>query len=115
MNLTFIQVSAFAARWARAKLTDEDLQALERSLGTEPAGGDVMAGTGGVRKVRFAPPSNHAGKRGGLRVAYAYVRVADVIYLLDVFAKNEQANFTAAEKATMRRLAAALADLHCRP
>ena len=74
-----------------------------------------MAGTGGVRKVRFAPPSSHAGKRGGLRVAYAYVRVADVIYLLDVFAKNEQANFTAAEKATMRRLAAALADLHCRP
>jgi hypothetical protein len=59
-----------------------------------------------LRKIRFAPPSRHTGKRGALRIGYVYFRVADSVYLLTVFPKNEQANLTAAEKTEARKLIA---------
>jgi hypothetical protein len=53
MQLTFVQLARFASRWAQFKLTDEDLQALERTLLRNPNAGAVVAGTGGLRKVRL--------------------------------------------------------------
>ena len=104
MRLTFVQLPRFASRWAQLKLNDEDLRALERELMQHPEVGAVVSGTGGLRKVRFAPPSRHAGKSGGFRVGYAYFKVAETIYLLAVFPKNEQANLSAAEKAEAREI-----------
>jgi hypothetical protein len=104
MHLTFVQLPRFASRWAQLRLTDDDLRALEQMLLANPTAGAVVAGTGGLRKVRFAPPSRHTGKSGAFRVGYTYFRTADAIYLLAVFPKNEQANFTAAEKSEARML-----------
>jgi hypothetical protein len=83
---------------------DDDLRALEQSLLRNPEAGAVVAGTAGLRKVRFAAPSRHTGKSGAFRVGYAYFHVADAIYLLAIYPKNEQANLTAAEKAESRML-----------
>ncbi len=69
-----------------------------------PDAGAVMAGTGGVRKVRFAPPSRHMGRSGAFRVAYAFFRAGETTYLLALFGKNEQENFTAAQKAEFKEL-----------
>ena len=80
------------------------MQALEQMLMQNPDAGAVMPGTGGLRKVRFAPPSRHQGKSGAFRVGYAYFRVADAIYFLAIYPKNEQANLTAAEKAEARQI-----------
>lgn len=102
MTLSFAQVAVFAAKWRTLGLTDEDLQALERLIAADPTAGDVMRGTGGVRKVRFAPPSWHTGKSGAARVCYAAFTRIGTVYLLTVFAKNEKANLTAAERATLR-------------
>jgi len=102
MQSTFVQLSRFAARWKQLKLTDEDLQALEQILLRDPEAGDVVAGTGGLRKVRFAPPSQNKGKRGGLRVGYSYFRTAEAIYLLAVYPKNEQSDLTPQDKAEVR-------------
>jgi hypothetical protein len=104
MQLTFVQLSRFTTRWQQLRLADEDLQALEVMLLRNPTAGAVVAGTGGLRKVRFAPPSRHSGKSGALRVGYAYFQVADTIYLLAVFAKNEQANLSPAEKADAKAI-----------
>jgi hypothetical protein len=104
MQLTFVQLARFAARWTRLKLTDEDLRALEQLLLRDPNAGAAVAGTGGLRKVRFAPPSRNVGKSGAFRVGYAYFRTAEAVYLLAIFPKNEQANLTAAEKAEARKL-----------
>ncbi len=104
MRLTFIQLPRFAARWAQLKLTDDDLRALEQSLLRNPDAGAVVPGTGGLRKVRFAPPSRHVGKSGAFRVGYAYFRSADSVYPLAIFPKNEQANLTPAEKVEARKL-----------
>lgn len=65
---SFLQTSPFVADAERLGLDDEDMQALERLLIERPDRGAVVAGTGGVRKVRFAPPSWHTGKSGAARV-----------------------------------------------
>jgi hypothetical protein len=104
MRLTFIQTTTFASRWRQFRLTDEDLQALEQQLMKQPDAGDVMQGTGGLRKVRFAPPSSRTGKSGAFRVGYVYFRTAEAIVLLVIFAKSDQASLNAAEKARFKKV-----------
>jgi hypothetical protein len=99
MDLTFIQIEVFAAKWKRLKLTDEDLQALEQQLSQNPDAGVIMKGTGGLRKVRFAPPSWHTGKSGATRVCYVHVVRAEAVGLIAIFAKNEKENLSAEDKA----------------
>ena len=112
MKLTFAQIAGFAAKWARMRLTDEDLQALEAQMMERPQAGEVMRGTGGVRKIRFAPPSWQTGKSGATRVCYITLVDAGHCYLLAIFAKNEQSNLTAAERNELRKLARVLKAAH---
>jgi hypothetical protein len=104
VKLTLIQLSTFAAKWSKLRLTDEDLRALECELLADPGAGDVIAGTGGLRKLRFAPPSRHSGKRGATRVVYAFILVQDVVYLFTLYGKNDQADLTADEKRAFRKI-----------
>ena len=114
MKMTFRQMPVFVSDWKRLKLSDEDLQALERQIMDRPEAGAVMNGTGGVRKVRFAPPSWHSGKSGATRVCY--VAFADAVcYLFLIFPKNEQANLSARDKAALKSIIDALRRLHPKP
>ncbi len=113
MKMTFRQMSIFVSEWKRLGLADEDLQALERQIMERPEAGAVMQGTGGVRKVRFAPPSWHSGKSGAARVCYIIFADA-VCYLFLIFAKNEQANLSAKDKASLKTIIDALRKLHAR-
>lgn len=85
---------------AKGILGEEEIRRLEEDLVLNPRAGDVIVGTGGVRKTRVAVEGR--GKRGGARVAYLYLEVRERIYLLYAFAKNEQANLTADEKKQVR-------------
>jgi hypothetical protein len=68
----------------------------------EPACGDLIPGTGGLRKVRIG--RGGAGKRGGARVVY-YFHDSDMpIYLLALYAKNEKGDLTPTEKKEFARL-----------
>lgn len=58
-----------------------------------------MSGTGGLRKLRFAPPSWHTGKRGATRVCYVHVIRAEAVGLVAIFATNEKENLSAEDKA----------------
>ena len=104
MELTFVQLSPFVADWRRMRLTDEDLTALEGQLLRRPDAGPVIAATGGLRKLRFAPSSWSMSKRGGdprdLRVLPDHA----AIYLFLLYGKNEQADLTADEKRECRKL-----------
>ena len=55
--LSFVQMSAFVRGWDQLGLNDDDLRSLERQILESPTGAPVVAGTGGLRKARFAPPS----------------------------------------------------------
>ena len=103
MELTFVQVSPFVADWRRYRLSDEDLRELELELLRRPDAGSVIAGTGGLRKIRFAPPSRHAGKSGGFRVIYGYFPRFRHVYLILLYGKREQGNLTVGEKTECRR------------
>jgi hypothetical protein len=72
----------------------------------------VVAGTGGLRKARFAPPSRHVGRYGAMRVGYAYFRVGQIVYLISIFAKSDQANFSEREKKEIKKLLAIIGQPH---
>jgi hypothetical protein len=112
--MSFRHLTEFVGRWNAMKFTDLDLSALERQLMERPEAGVVMAGTGGIRKVRFAPPSRHGGKSGATRVCYV-VMLDRVCYLLTIFPKNEKANLTVAERRHLSKVVAALRKHHQRP
>ena len=112
MTFTFLQLSRFVARWKQLGLTDEDLQALESLIRDHPDKGAVMQGTGGLRKSRFAPPSWHTGKSGATRVLYVVFVDSSYCYLFNIFAKNEQPNLSAAEKAEARKAVNEVREIH---
>jgi hypothetical protein len=72
-------------------------------LATNPLRGNILAGTGGLRKVRFARGGR--GKSAGVRVVYYYYNAEQPIYLLEIFGKNEKANLTAAERNALAKVA----------
>jgi hypothetical protein len=81
-------VQAFPAHSQVAKPEAERFRFVRTGIDADgrSRSGDVMAGTGGVRKVRFAPPSRHTGKSG----ASSTPTSAAAVYLLTIFGKNEQ-------------------------
>ena len=105
MKLTLAQTATFAAVWKHWRLDDRDLQALEREILDNPLSGRVMRNTGGVRKIRFAPPSRGSGKSGAFRVCYIYVPATDIVYFLLLFPKSEQPSLTAEQEKACRMLA----------
>ena len=103
MDLTFLYSPGFVREWNRQRLTDLDLQALEQAIAKAPDAAPVMRGSGGLRKIRFAPPSRHTGKSGSMRVGFAYFRAKAAIIVVAMFSKNDKSNFTAAERAELQK------------
>ena len=68
-------------------LDDVEYAALQWRLVLQPDAGDVIRGSGGVRKLRWAAAGK--GKRGGLRIIYYWYRSQNEIWLLTMYAKNE--------------------------
>jgi DNA-binding transcriptional regulator YiaG len=100
----FIYSSVFRTDSLRLRLTDEDLRELELELMRRPDAGSVMKDTGGVRKLRFSPSASGRGKSGAVRICYTWMPEFSAICPLLIFAKNEQANLTAAERKVCRNL-----------
>lgn len=73
-----------------------------------PESGNVMQGTGGIRKMRFALKGR--GKRGSARVIYIDFASYEKIYLLDVYTKNEKTDLTPDNKEKLRKVVKILED-----
>jgi mRNA-degrading endonuclease RelE of RelBE toxin-antitoxin system len=89
-------------RRANNLLDEADRKAVVDYLAAHPRAGDVMEGTGGIRKLRWG--RGNRGKSGGVRVIYYYHDERLPLLLLTVFGKNEQANFTKAERNSLAKL-----------
>jgi hypothetical protein len=83
-------------RRAEKLLSDAERRDVVDYLAIHPRAGDVMEGTGGIRKLRWGRGGR--GKSGGVRVVYYFHNEAMPLYLLALFAKNEQANLSKAER-----------------
>jgi hypothetical protein len=101
---TVIETESFmnqaAALWSSAELDD-----LEDYVARNPLAGDVMPGTGGLRKLRWSRAG--IGKRGGARVIYYYYDGTAPIYLLMAYANAKQENPSRAAVAILAELAKA--------
>lgn len=102
MKRSFVELPIFKSRWEALGLNEEDLLRLQIELLADPKVGDVMQGTGGVRKMRFA--FEHRGKSGGVRVIYVDFEVYEKIYLLTAYTKNEKENLTKKERSEIKQL-----------
>lgn len=89
-------------RNAKRLLGDDEIQAVISYLSEHPSSGVLMAGTGGVRKLRWAREGK--GKSGGVRVIYYFHSERIPLYLLTVFGKNEKANLSKAEANALSKL-----------
>jgi hypothetical protein len=69
MKAVFIELPAFE-RHREHYLDDDGFRYLQDTLMAFPEAGDLIEGTGGLRKLRFADARRSKGKRGGLRVIY---------------------------------------------
>lgn len=83
-------------------MLQEDFDSFTRQLAEHPKTGDVIPGTGGVRKTRLKSASR--GKRGSFRVCYYFFTVNDVIYLIQIYAKNVQEDLTMQQKKDLKQL-----------
>jgi mRNA-degrading endonuclease RelE of RelBE toxin-antitoxin system len=82
---SFIETQLFT-RLVKQYLSDEQYAELQMALMANPELGPVVAGTGGVRKLRWAAPGR--GKRGGYRVIYYVRRPKGIIWMLTMYPKN---------------------------
>lgn len=100
-----VSVIEFAAYRRRADelLTVEQRDAIIDLIAYEPTCGDIIPGSGGLRKVRIG--RDGIGKRGGARVVYYFYNQSFPILLVALYAKNEKDDLTAAQK---RELAASI-------
>jgi len=69
-------------------MKDEEYRLFQLYLMNNPEKGDVIKGSGGVRKIRWA--INNKGKSGGIRVIYYWKDKASETWLLTLYAKNEK-------------------------
>lgn len=96
-----IETSIFTRR-ADSLLTREERAELISTLASNPMAGDLIPGTGGVRKMRFA--AGGQGKRGGFRVIFYVLTEDRPIVALLIYGKNEQANPTPDQRKMMLAL-----------
>ena len=103
---TVIETESYLRSAKDAKMSDEEMKSAVDLVATDPETGDVMQGTGGVRKARLA--GRGKGKSGGYRIVYYYGGEDIPVFLLTVFGKNEKANLTQGERNALRSLTGTL-------
>jgi hypothetical protein len=102
---TVIETAEFLVRASKV-MSDEQRARVVEMLARDPECGEIMTGTGRVRKVRVALTGR--GKSGGARVIYYFHSERLPLFALTVFAKNEKANLSPAERHAMAAVVRAI-------
>lgn len=103
MKAVFVELPAFA-RYRADYLDDEGFRALQVSMMKNPEAGDVIEGTGGLRKLRHGDPRRGKGKRGGLRVIYYWWDGGLQFWLFTLYDKDEMDDLSSDEKKALKSM-----------
>ncbi len=103
MKAVFKELPPFA-RFRADYLDDDGFGALQQCLMQNPEAGDVMQGTGGLRKLRFADERRGKGKRGGLRVIYYWWDGGSQFWLFTLYDKDEAVDLSTQEKRLLKEM-----------
>ena len=101
MKALFVELPPFA-RFRADYLDDEGFRSLQTLLMRNPEAGDVIEGTGGLRKLRFGDARRGKGKRGGLRVIYYWWSAGRQFWLFTLYDKDEADDLSAKEKKLLK-------------
>lgn len=107
--MAVMETEEFLSR-SKAILTGTERSNLVAHLGANPEAGQLVPGTGGVRKIHWS--ASGRGKRGGARVIYYYYDQSIPLFALDIYAKNEKANLSEADKRSLKRLLPILVETY---
>jgi hypothetical protein len=110
--MAVVETETFLASATHLGISETERAAMIIYLAGNPEVGLVVPETGGIRKLRWALPGR--GKSGGARVIYYYHNKSIPLYALDIYAKNQKANLSAAEKKAARKTVAAIRAEHDR-
>lgn len=99
--MVFIEVAPFT-KYLRDYLNDDEYRELQNFLIEQPEAGDLIQGTGGLRKLRWS--MDNQGKRRGVRVIYYWQISRDQIYLFTLYAKNEMSDLSSNEKKVLKKM-----------
>lgn len=102
---TVVELPEFQRKSSKLLSLDEN-KSIINYLAAHPAAGDIIQGTGGIRKLRWSAQGR--GKSGGVRVIYYYHNESMPLFLLTVFGKGEKANLSKAERNDLAKLTAIL-------
>jgi len=86
---TFVETKLFTELVGQY-LSDDEYLELQLSLVANPEAGDLVRGSGGLRKLRWRVAGR--GKRGGIRVIYYLRSQQGQMWMLTLYAKNEEEN-----------------------
>ncbi len=102
MKRTFVMLPIFDRQWKEMGLDDSNLQQLQEQLLENPQLGKVVRGTGGLRKMRIAFEGK--GKSGSGRVVYVDFVLAETIYFIFAYPKNEKDTLSNEERNNIKKL-----------
>jgi hypothetical protein len=97
--MVIFETSIFTKKIATL-LNDEEYRALQNVLVEMPGSGDIIQGSGGIRKIRWG--ASGRGKRGGARVIYYWANQHAQLFMLYAYAKNERDDLTKDQLSVLR-------------
>ena len=103
MKALFIELPAFE-RYRQDYLSDDSFQEFQWMLMSNPEAGNIIEGTGGLRKIRFKDAKRNKGKRGGLRVIYYWWQKGAQFWLFTIYNKDEMTDLTPDQKKLLKEL-----------
>ena len=103
VKAVFVELPPFE-RHRKDYLDDDAFLQLQQLLMLHPEAGAVIAGTGGLRKLRFADERRGKGKRGGLRVIYYWWDTGSQFWLFTIYDKDKASDLTKAQRETVRQM-----------
>ncbi|MCW7550605.1 MULTISPECIES: toxin [Photorhabdus] len=103
MEAVFIELPPFE-RYRHNYLSDEEFRTFQNMLLENPAAGDVIQHTGGLRKVRFTDSRRKKGKRGGIRVIYYWWVSKSQFMLFTIYDKDEMSDLTKEQCESLRKM-----------
>ena len=100
-TMKFFETNVFTKQ-ITSLLSDSEYKDLQKALCLNPSAGDVIIGSGGLRKIRWRTAAR--GKRGGIRVIYYWFVHDNELFMLLAYGKNEKDDLSAKELSILRSI-----------
>jgi hypothetical protein len=96
--ITVVSLSPFLRAAREMGLSDSDIEAIEELVAYAPEDGNLLEGTGGVRKRRIALPGRNKGKSGGGRLFTVFISNQSPAYIITIIDKSVSENLNKQER-----------------